>query len=1294
MEDNPTDTNIEVTVTPYDNPVTLLYKWADVHGVPTKLIAYSKDAKSNEIKFYSVYELVKDMVDQQRQSDEIWRTIQEFNTAAQVEDVFMLYYMVARKFYPKEELYQYMNQVRREMEESTEDIYSSNEDLKYAYTAWNAEMNRLKTSEEERIETIYQIQQNLYAVDQSDQQKIQFSPVEISSTIVSFTPKIQGIAVTPSDGIDIFNDSVTSKYIPYIRYNDKYGKAYTRVYKGDKAENEPNYSMTILPLSDTEDPNTIYMTLWLGDDNSELRGAVQKSFSTVVYHLDTNFLTVKVPIGVNPKKGLITQEYEAFRRAQEALPTIDFGEGSEVKVQGKFDMWGFNFDESTLLDFILNDPVLNVYLYVEENITPFALKERLDIHYRTIYSDLGSKDRPSEDAYISNFASVSITMSPKVNNEPKIIELWNPNDNTVTQHEIPAGYNYIHVNITQAENKPVVYSFMPIFGLLMQYYTMVSQDLVNEYYTLLPQLGRLPDLIGRKKRKLIPQDTDLVGISSKKTSNKKQTKIKSLQDAAPDLFVTNYARKCQCGVQPIIVSDDEADLWRNRRFGPFQIERQIMPFPKDNPRWNFVCPNDDNPYPGVKINDILSNSHIYPYIPCCFKRDQMRAGANSKYRAYIENREITHTGAKAENKIATRKYIEPDKIAYLPRAVRELLQSYSPNSVDLVRYGVIRSPNSTLHCICVALDYGDYLNLETIDEKEQFVINLRNNIANYVNPSLLKQEMYDYTDLEIFKDLSDSNKFLDPSLFYRALEEFFSVNLYVFSPSAPSADEKELGYMSVPRFKIYPARSLRKNRPCIVLIRNQGSESDALKYPQCELVVDNRDTELVKFFGSEMTAICHDALQTTIKTMTWSVIPVEESAIFDVHSNIYYHIDHLDLFQPIGNAVSQFIDNNGKLRALTYQLDNDQLITIATIPSQPENLPESTHFGRVPLETAIEIFGQPTAVTRNIHGLVDGAWFRIMDIKYGEYVFVDPVRDYPDYPTGPDNPIFSIRQNVTQRLSVLRRTLNIIVQIVRWLYDIYRTTATNSDVDTFARNYMLTNTKNVPDSSTYYDLTRIPRKYPLAYTVTEAINQLSPFAPTLFQNGKIVMYSPSFAKRIMNMLSDYENLDSSDILPVYIEGYYENETDFKSVPDSQIFVNINDLKAWMDTLKTVKNYSKFYNVRTKIDSKISFNMDPYIYKDDDGKIYIIQNVVGGHLAKALNIANTWYNHRINLGSNVPPIKAQPVHMIYGISSSSTIIPIKDRTQGSDAYLEILYYGSQNDINIGKEGRYAAMLEIL
>ena len=200
-----------------------------------------------------------------------------------------------------------------------------------------------------------------------------------------------------------------------------------------------------------------------------------------------------------------------------------------------------------------------------------------------------------------------------------------------------------------------------------------------------------------------------------------------------------------------------------------------------------------------------------------------------------------------------------------------------------------------IHCVCVAVDDPNYLAQPTDEMKETYVTRIRQHMLATIRPSLLKQELYDHTDEEIINLFRDNAKFLDPALFYRAVEETFNINIYVFAPPPPSGDETELGAMDVPRFKIFHSRPLRLHRPTVVIMKTWGSESDALDYPQCELIVDyDKDNfQIMKLFGPEMTEVCHGALQDTLRTMTWSVTPNDT---FEVHSNIYYYIDHLSLF--------------------------------------------------------------------------------------------------------------------------------------------------------------------------------------------------------------------------------------------------------------------------------------------------------------------------------------------------------------------------------------------------------------
>ena len=1293
-------------ILPYDNDVTLLYKWIEFFEVPVRLVIVRprQPADANirmgtaKYVFESLSTIVKRLMDAGESAADIYDIVTSFNKIINIDDIAMAYFNGLDERKPN--TYRIINDVYRDIDNTiTLDRFESTTDLISYYDSWVNELLQEWDLDMRRLTAIKAIQEELAIVVQEE--PIPFGPVTINSTIMSFTPTINGKVVTSEDGIDIFNNAVTSRYIPYIKYNDQYNRSYSRVYVGDKVEDEPNYNITVIPSAESQAKNTIYMTLWLGDPEDmrvvKLHESSRDSFYTMVYHLDTNYLTIESPVNNDPKKGPINVEQVAVRRARSALPNLLLDVGKEIKVRGDFNVWFVDFDETVFLHMVLLEPLMNVYLYVEENIKPFALKKRLDVHYRSIFTDMGEGKTITEEAYISNSASVSITLNPRVTEIEELVEVAHPVTGVVTRQNLPAGTPYIQVNISQAESRVIVNEFIPIFRLLLRYYLDKSTEVSLLYRTTLPVLTALEPLLNEHKRRAPPQAE--TGRRLPVTATR-DSKINRLRAAAPDLFVKDYPRRCMAPMHPIIVTPEEAEMWRQKRVGPNEELRQVMPFPKDNPRFHFVCPDDKYPYPSLKLNDILPNNKEYPLIPCCAKRDHMRVGSNSYYRDYVENKPIIpNVGAKAEKKPITRKILTPNKVAYLPESIENIVKRYSEDYIDMVRFGILYTPNSFLHCVCTAIDDPNYFRLQTYDEQELYVQRIRQHMLTVIKPALLKQEMYDYSDNEIMSLLADNNKFLDPSLFYRAIEELFQINVYIFAPPPPTGADEQLGTMVIPRFKIFHSHPPRPERPTVVILRTLGSESDALEYAHCELVVDydKDDARIMKLFGQSMTEVCHATMQETLKTLTWTV---NEDNTLKAHGNMYYYIDHVSLFQA--PVVSQFIDDNGKMRALTLDIGG-QLITIATIPSQPENVTVSKNMTRAPVQLALQMFGEPTAITKNNQGQVDGLWFQIMDIIQGEYVAIAPVistnvpANILNKPIGPPNPIVAQGSPITGRLTRLRRTLNIITQLTRWLYELARGKE-NIDAIMFANQFMIADDGIIEDSSQYYDLSNIPRRLPIVETIEEAIRILTPFAGSFFNKGKIVMYSLLFANRIIRMLQDYSNLriGMAPVIAEFLENYYETDSDFSEVPNSKIFMNEKDLTAWLLSLKSSQNYSRYFNIRTKIDASMGFAVDPYMYRDEDGKIYIIQNVIGGSQNKALAVAQTWEQYKVNVGNDPIPLDNTnpPVHMVYGISPSSTMIPIQDNTNNYDNFLSIVYYGSQVDKVMGNPGRYGALLRVL
>ena len=162
--------------------------------------------------------------------------------------------------------------------------------------------------------------------------------------------------------------------------------------------------------------------------------------------------------------------------------------------------------------------------------------------------------------------------------------------------------------------------------------------------------------------------------------------------------------------------------------------------------------------------------------------------------------------------------------------------------------------------------------------------------------------------------------------------------------------------------------------------------------------------------------------------------------------------------------------------------------------------------------------------------------------------------------------------------------------------------------------------------------------------------------------------------------------------PYEIKNYYVDEADFKQHHNSLIFINENNLKKWLTSIKTYNNLSSNNEniyIKNKLDISFGELIIPYFYMAPDKSIYLIQNVKNGDLLKALNVAYTWNIKYLNLGFDAPSYqnKNLPYYILYGISETGSIVPIADHTNQENNFLQIILYGIESN-------RYSAMLKLL
>jgi len=1388
---------IQISVTPFDNEISLLYKVGDFYRQPTKYIIVRPATETDVnvvpiikgLAFIPIIDLIEAIIEEPIEPgtvrnpgellQNIYETVSSLSPSVPVNDIVMLYDSVARTRQTLEEIFvevqaffNVLNQ-RKQISHEKEirhgiDVPQMNlgfrdaSDLEYQYGVWTTQFGTQLEQDHQILLRIEEIQQILQS-----RTPLPVSPLIFENVMVGMSPRLNGNVVSPDDGIDIFNASQANLYVPYIQYNSERtaegGQKYYKIYRGSASSPAPNYE-DIIPLgAKTGDPDHIYMIIWAED--GDIRKAPKDSFMRCNYNLKTNYLTVSSPITETRNESIV------ISRVAEALPNLTLGSSTEIKVRGTFYIYNFEISEVSLLDLILNDPLMNTYLYVEESIFSYAQKKRLYIHYKSLFGSPEEGETVTGEGYISNSASVSAKLKQYYTQSGVIYIQETPQG--PVQITLAAGTPYLQVRLTKADSREVARQFVEIFRRLMDYYREKRAEVdqlyrffIHDIATLEPQIkvkqipananslsntgsppptprstgsGVSPEVLSEMSTPRSIASSELpaspsagipgyenVVIPSRMNPNRKRgdTKINQLKDLAPDLFVNGFARKCQRPLQVTPVPPDEViDLgngnyvWKDHTFlrGTTVLERQVMAFPPDNPRFYFACLSDSNPYPGVKKNKDLPNAGVYPYIPCCFSRNQMDPNSNSNYNVYYrgKKKDIVQT-SRLIHKIKGDRVLDPGKIGMIPESISNLLRRYSEEVVKIVRYGVPRSLNSLIHCVCVALDNPDYLS-RPLDQREDYVMEVRQHILATINPSLLKQELYDYTDEEIYLQLSDTLIFFDPNLYYRALEETFDINLYVFAPVEDPTGS--LGRIDLPRFKLFHVRPYRPDRQTVLIFKHYGTGLDILGYPQCELIIDydEDNNTSIKSFGVEMTELVHTAIMEIHTTISWTIDEIppaspettseEPTSIVVARKNFFSQIN-MNQFNPNG----QLIDNYGKMRALLIYTDNtaeDGAPITLTIPSsQPENLPVFTELYPAPVERVIDYFGEPIAVTRSENN-VNGFWYPLLDIPTGVFIPVEPTTQYSDKPEGPSNPIESTGINVVDRIKRLRKTLNIILQLIRWIFIVAQLTNAMEPL-MFVQNYFAVGPET-SDSSTYYDFSKLQRKLPTVNSVEEGMRYLETHVPTFVYEGKFIMYSEGFAVKILGKLEEFYKIskplpisDTEDTwtLPTQIDGLFEDETDFVQQPNVSIFVNERDLRLYLKSISR-PGYQSIV-IKDRLDISLGLEEEPYLYiappipPATEGKIYLIQNVNGGDKLRAISVADTWARDKINLGPQAPFYEGTPPpYIVYGISTAATPVILENAAIGAENYLQLLDYRSRKvSEELEIEGRYSAMLPLL
>ena len=257
--------------------------------------------------------------------------------------------------------------------------------------------------------------------------------------------------------------------------------------------------------------------------------------------------------------------------------------------------------------------------------------------------------------------------------------------------------------------------------------------------------------------------------------------------------------------------------------------------------------------------------------------------------------------------------------------------------------------------------------------------------------------------------------------------------------------------------------------------------------------------------------------------------------------------------------------------------------------------------------------------------------------------------------------------NRCSTLHLMKAKISKIIQIVRWLYEIYKVqvidygTATSycmnregERITEFAENFVddyftyigFEDSQDVEgdvgniNGYDYYQVGNIHRKLPYMRSVLNGIEFLGNMGVSFCYDGLVHFHNKAFYLKMRDMIKDYDRKTNGIIgnPELYIKEYYKSYEDFDNDTNrgnSLIFTNFNELYEW---LSSVRDRPRDLEVSKMISTVDLYNTNPYFYQYDEHTILMLQNVYPSEkndddLGRVKTILESWRQYRINTGYN-------------------------------------------------------------
>lgn len=1071
--------------------------------------------------------------------------------------------------------------------------------------------------------------------------------------------------VTENDGSSLFNRCKTSENIPFVWWKDEQGKDYYKVYSPINEEKIPRFDLFETPIK--PENNTIYFFIF------KRNISITKKFLRVAggnyllcsLSLKRSTLLCNHPKYIESESGIdyILRYVRDSFKIKKTPNTIIFHQ----KITTKVYFPPQNIDSSIIFYLIQTFPSLSHFFYSETR-RSYAEDPTMVVSYRGFKRFLYS-DEYSSSTYTSSSVNFSIGNNVFIDGE-----------------------TLLECTITKAHGDMELECFIDELTALLGLYS-ANFLRIKEY---------ISGFVEEISREILEEEGEEIT-----TNVLYYKKLSQIVSKTGDMY-SGASKKVQCLKQPIVISPNQVDDWRNLKTKEGEL-RTILTFPPEKGRDKlstqeknlpentshlWVCPDDEYPHPRLFSN----TEKLYPYLPIC-QTNPMDKKEKEILSSYYLIRDKGVNGEEGisqnENLIKTDKIRKYGEVAELSLELSAVLKNLFDNEFqNFTRMGTDVGPNSFIAAVLMCCK--EYRNIDDKRKREKVLKYFRNELKNYI--SSMKQEFYLESEEDVRLLLDDHSTNIDSYLFYRGLEEMLSVNIYVFK-YFPSL--KEINF-EIPRNALYHIRNYNPERRTILIFKHFGNEADALSFPHYEYILtlpSELDDEIItdttkkpnvfefsfggriysSFVASQQfyafakeNSIVSSGISSPEKSNSPSILEEKEGGLnSECRVNSYNKIDWVEILRS-KKILSQYIDGFGKCRIINIELstENDSpsvkkkrgkgekvIVSLFIPPSPPLNVKTEEKVYTLPRELTTSVLSsfeeRPSSIVK------EGIFFRILDFESGIFIPYEKER---------------IDTNFSNYILV-KRSANILRECIEWCW---RCDSLQLPADEWIEKYLHPSVEQKEDHPNF---DKVTIAFPILENVSTpaAIDSLRGWWGSVFDSvkNKISLGVSVYYSMKKYLLEKFIATQGMENKP---ERYLQSE-----------IKNSFSIREENIVLFGKENYSNYVSSVTKknvnyISSIVDFSLPfPQIIKINTG-IYIVQSVVDDSIDNAILVCSKWKEENKNLAESIDE-RIDTSKYNYGIliqTSDGRIIPQQDFTNGKKDYLQILF----------NQGKYMSMLKIL